>query len=319
MGFLVLLLLGVGLVWGPLQKYRQVNRARQALLESQPERALDALQSLNADRPNDAQINYLLARAYRRTGNLKQAQSHLEQAQRSGWSSEEVNQQRHLALLQSGQIQETAAFFKRLLNQGVSDEIAVEFYEAQAMALLHGYRFKEAMVCLNYWIDWRPQDVRPRMWRGEIWDRILYHKDAIREYSSVLEVAPDHLDARRHLAKSLFESHKFEQALEHYQQCTQIDSSDTEARIGVAQCNLRLLNIDVAEQQLRALLQVDLNDDQRTRVAIVLATLVLDKKQPQEAIRILDDLKGLAKTNPEALYVLGRAYNQTGDSAKGSK
>lgn len=291
----------------------QIHLARQTLLESEPETALKILERAERLQPDRAELLYLLARAHRRSGDLEKARQYLDRAASQDWPAEQLNQQRYLAILQSGQLDQVEPYFKRMLQDGASDELAVEFYEAQARALLHSYRFKEAMVCLNFWIDWRPKTVRPRLWRGEIWERILYYSDAISEYTHVLELAPHNVEARRRLARSLLEVNKADLALHEFMQCLNVDPEDTDARIGTAKCHQRLGNSAEAEQQLRDILKSNLTSEQKADVVTELATIMLEQKQHGEAIKLLTEAIDTVRSNPVAQYVLSRAYTQAGD------
>lgn len=308
--------LGVAFVnWRHTYVSWRMHAARLALLESNPESAVEILEQAANIQPDRTELLYLLARAYRRTGDLGKGQQYLDRAASQGWSTEQINQQRYLAMLQTGQAEQVEPYFKRWLQAGASDELAVEYYEAQAQSLLHSYRFKEAMVCLNYWIDWRPRSIRARMWRAEIWERILYHAEAIAEYQQVLEQSPDYFEARRGLARNYFEANKIDLALAEFTRCLQLDPKDAEARIGSARCQRRLTNYAAAEKQLLELTTAQLTAEQRVTVLTELASIKLEQSRPEEAIELLTESND-ARANPVAQYVLSRAYSRMGDGER---
>lgn len=217
-----------------------LRAARQALSAADPHRALEILKSVEPVRPHNAELLFLLAKAHRRAGQLTPAAASLKRAERLGWDKEDLQCERNLMLMQMGRLQETEAYFHRV-SRTADDQLAEEIYEARAQGLLHSYRLGEALVCLNFWLQWTPEAVQARCWRADLWERLEHWEKACQDYRAALNRAPDHRLARERLASCLLTLNNAEKALQEYETLLSGDPDDPQALIGAAKC-LRALS-----------------------------------------------------------------------------
>jgi tetratricopeptide (TPR) repeat protein len=312
---LLIALIGVG-NWRWSYVTWQIQAARHTLRQGDANQALEILVRAERFQPERAELLYLLGRAYRQVGKFDSAARYLNLAERGGWDAKELRHQRTLAQLQLGNVEQAEAYLQEILQDGASDERAREFFAAHAQGLLRNYRLSDALVCLDFWIDWRPDEVQARLWRADIWERILRWSAAADEYRTILEMDPDQLPARRRLARSLFELHENQAALDQFERCLKADPTDVESSIGAAKCYRRLSdNTAEAERRLQVLITENqsLTKEQRADILTELGQLAMERRQFTEAVRLLSEATALEPANAGAHHNLGRAYAGQGN------
>lgn len=290
----------------------QLRTARAALSRGEIELALRELQAAERFQPDRSEVLYLLGRAYRRDGRVELAASYLDRAEQAGWPIEDLHQQRRLGLLQIGHFAEGEPYLRSVLRQNASDELAEEVYEAHAKGLLYAHRFNEAVICLNFWADWRPRAVQPRFWRADVWFRMGMWRNAVDEYEAILRIDPEHLDSRRRLADALLNLNEVESALSHYERCLRVRPDDHDSRIGVASCCRRLGELARAESVLRGIPEREVSTIHRAHVLSELGQIALEQRETETARQLLEQAADLDPRNAVARHALGVACSRLG-------
>jgi len=294
----------------------RIHHARAALAGGDVSEALSQLESAERLQPDRAEVLYLLGRACRRNDQMDRVLPYLYRAGEQGWPEKDLRNQRYLTLVQAGRFEDTESYLKEVLRKGTDDGLAEEIYEAQAKGYLKTYRLGDALVCLRYWVQWKPKAVQPRLWLADIWLRLDNHKSAIRELKAALEVDPDHPSANRMLAQSLMALQQIEEAKRHFERCLVIDGNDLAALIGIARCERRLANAAASRGHLNRLLQRTLSTEQRAEVLLELGQMeFVDSRNPQAAITLLIQAERLAPHNHLIHATLANAYRKTGQTA----
>ena len=265
----------------------QMRTARSALLNGDVESALNVLQRAEPFQPERAELLYLLSRTFRRTGQIEQAIHYVDRAALRGWPEEELRHQRNLALVQMGRFHQAESYLKEILRKGCSDELAEEVYEAQARGYLKTFRLNDAVVCLNYWTQWRPNALQPRLWLADVWERCDRWQSACDEYRAILRGHPGHHEARLRLAVNLLRINKVRSARQEFETFLEEHGNDVEALIGLASCQRRLANTDEAQQRFQTLLSCSLTAGQRADVLVELGQIAIDAKDVSRAIELL--------------------------------
>jgi tetratricopeptide (TPR) repeat protein len=313
---LVIALLVAGLNWRWSLVTWQIQQARQTLRQNAPSEALSILLRAERHQPERPELLFLLGRVHRQLGNFREASHYLLQAEQRGWNQEDLRHQRILAELQSGNVEFADEYLQELLRSGASDERALEFFAAHAQGLLRLYRLADALVCLDFWIEWRPQDVQARMWRADIWERILRWRAAAAEYRTILEIEPNHAEARRQLAQCLLELHENAAALPLFEQCLTNDPSDLLSALGAAKCYRRITeDPSEAERRYQAILSGnwELLPEQRAEVLTELGQIAMQRREFPEAQTMLEEAIALQPTDAAAHHQLGRVHAHLGD------
>jgi tetratricopeptide (TPR) repeat protein len=290
----------------------QLHQARADLAQGDISAALARLESAEYWQSDRTETQFLLARACRRAGQIDRAAAYLERASQRGWPEKEIVRERHLAVVQSGRSDRSRAVLDSILLNGATDELAEEFYEAQAKGLILTYRLNEAVVCLNFWIAWRPAAIKPRMWLADIWERCDRWQSAADVYQSVVNIDRRRYDAHLKLADNLLHLNDVQGALGHYETCLQNDRAEGAALLGAARCRRRLGMPDQAAHELEQLLQQRLTSVQRADALVELAQLALDARRPEQALARLERALELEPRHSMVHSTLALVYARQG-------
>ena len=290
----------------------QLRTARKALVLGQPAEAIEALTSAKAIDPAGAELQFLLAKAYRRSGDLDQAALCLEASLKAGWLPEQIREERYLTLLQSGRMEEAEPYLSRVLRTTTDDQQAYEVYEAIAKGHLRMFRFRDALLCLNHFIAWKPDAVQPRLWRAEVWKRQFLWDNARAEYQDIIQSHPSQVEARRGLAESLLQLNEIREAYEQFGICLETGSSQAETLLGAAKCEIQLGQPELAQDRFLHLVANSVHPGIRVEAFIGLGQIALHDQQYEEAVRVLRQALAIDPGEPAARFNLANALAKSG-------
>lgn len=316
------LIVGVGLAfWLGCRAYLswEVAASKELLHAGDAERA-----SLLLERPwrlarwlnpvAGAEIAFLRGVANRRSGKLDAALECFTLADNYGWSKLDLRREKLLVLFQSGRIDQAGPQLESLLADTLDNDAAEEIYDCLVHGYLAEYRIAGARVCLEYWLDWRPNAVKPRMLRAELFSFLEDHKRAAEEYETVLRLAPDEYDAHLLRAEALLKLRGVEDALAEYRWCAARRPHEGVARLGVAICQRQMGQIDEARHSLA--LASDYCRLDTKQEALLLAErgqiALLEQGKEQEAVADLTRAVELSPISPAYRYALGSALLRVG-------
>ncbi len=154
------------------------------------------------------------------------------------------------------------------------------------------------------------------MWRADVWERILRWRAAAAEYRTILEIEPNHAEARRQLAQCLLELHENAAALPLFEQCLTNDPSDLLSALGAAKCYRRITeDPSEAERRYQAILSGnwELLPEQRAEVLTELGQIAMQRREFPEAQTMLEEAIALQPTDAAAHHQLGRVHAHLGD------
>lgn len=303
----------------PLQRAYHVYRGQSDLRHARIDAAIEWLEQAERISGQRADIQFWLGVAYRRAGRLDDALKHFEKAARLGWPPGDLDRERLLARFQAGDRRAVEPELQDMLDSAPRDEIAAEIYETFAKGYLSDFRFKEAIVCLNYWIEWQPDCIEARLLRADAFGVVEDWNEEQKDLNHVLGLAPDRLDARLRLARSLMDRHEIDAALTEYQRCHEILPSDRQAVAGMAQCEYRLGRYADAGRHAEAALASATEKPQRALAMVILGQIAIEEHRYQEAVDLLKEAIRLEPHDPSGHYNLGRALNRLGDKQGGQK
>lgn len=314
-------LLLVAASWRSVFVWWQIREARSELRFGGPEEVKTALETLGkaegVERSVSPELLFLLGRAHRRAGNIEEAFDYLSSAKEAGWPSAEVDRQVELALIQRGRFEGPGVSFNRLLAPNTSDETAYEIYEAIAKGYLYAYRFNDALHCLNFWIDWQPGSVEPRLMRAGIWDQLRSWEQANNEYREVLAIDPSNRKARLALAGNLLlKLNRAADAEQEFKRGLKHNPDDVNALLGLASCARQLGEPQRAEEFLRGVLERQLSTEQLASARLELGQLLLDGGKLDEAHSLLRKVIEDDPLNSTAHYSMGVVHARRGQSER---
>lgn len=186
-----------------------------ALARYQSELALAHLQQCLRIWPRSPLVHLMAARADRRVGDFAAAQQHLDQCRK--YADDDVS--------------DAVAFEWSLLRAALGDLDTVEqslqsrmlsrpgdaplIWEALADGYRRNYRMPDALRCLDTWLHFEPENAHAHFLRGEVHRQVGALNRAREEYRRVVELEPEHREARRHLASCLVQVGRYQEAAEH--------------------------------------------------------------------------------------------------------
>jgi Tfp pilus assembly protein PilF len=214
--------------------------------------------------------------------------------------------------MQTGNFDQSGGYLGEVMRAGAGDDLAEEIYEARAKGFLSIYDLKEALLCIDYWLKWRPHARQARLWRAEIWERSARWQEAISEYRKIIEHDPHDFEARLKLADALLWEHDTQAALAEYQKCVAARPHDVAALFGVVKCQQRIGEPSDAKNGLLALLERDLSATQKGEVLLELGEIALFNQDYQQALDFLLRSREADPTNRFVYQPLSRAHSRLG-------
>jgi tetratricopeptide (TPR) repeat protein len=243
----LLLLTLAGYAWSE----RQLRKAERALAQRDNTQARALLDTYLGVWPRSARAHFLAARAARRLRRYDEAAEHLRACGRLGGDAADVEVERLLADLQRG----TASVEPILREKARAGERQVlEILEVLIQHYIDGYRLGEALLCLDDYLQRRPDDLNALVGRAYVWERFLYFADALADYRRAVELHPDSDLVRLKLAKTALITATPGEALEHFRHLAVRRADDPEVRLGLGQCYRRLGQTERARRLLDGLL-----------------------------------------------------------------
>jgi len=276
--------------------------------------AIEALSRAERFQPNSAEVQYFLAAAFRRADRPERFALHLERARALGWPESELARQAWLAELQSGKVAGVKDQLQSLVGESVPDDVAEEVYEALAKGYLRSFRWGDAWVCLEAWLQWRPDAPHAHVMRGYLREQAGDTSAAAEDYRAALERLPSLSEARLRLACLLLQQNQVEEAREQYLARLADAPDDGQALAGLAQCEVRRGDAPAARSAIARALASELPAYQRGIVLGELGRLLLAEGKSEEARMVLQQAVALAPGEPQIhvhlATVLARAGQQ---------
>jgi tetratricopeptide (TPR) repeat protein len=290
------------------REYR-VFRARLASRERQSDQVLAWLLPLSSGDLDRGEIQFLLARARRHSGQLGDATRHLERALALGHPAEEVRREQILGLAQSGSLSQVESALGDLLLQPGDD--GTEICEAFAAGYFLNYQMGPGLRLIEAWERDYPRDPEPHMFRGRYYEHLMAWQDAAREYRRALELANNSIEARRSLGLMLVELNEFADAREQFDRWLDHAPRDVPALVGRARC----LHVAGQDEAARADIAraLEISPDAADALA-ALGGLELQAGKPAAAIPLLQRAMARDPRNAEIRYVLAGALQAGGDA-----
>jgi len=213
----LILIAAATVFWYPsADKRTRIFFAERALQERKAEMAVAWLKSI-PDRQSDGQTEFLMARAYRRLGDLDLVREHIQLAYDQGFSVERLQREQWLAMAQSGQMRDAEPHLRRLLQDPGDD--GREICESYVSGYFRNRQILKAMPIIDAWQADYPDDPLPYSIRAGRFRELEHWSEAIAAYRKALELTPADSDIRLQLAICLKASLKFDEAEIEFRKC----------------------------------------------------------------------------------------------------
>jgi tetratricopeptide (TPR) repeat protein len=278
----------------------QWQAAQSALQRGQVSEAHDRLKLCLLIWPRSPAVQLLAARAARMSGEFAQAEAHLNRCLKLSHQETAAIELEFLLLrVQGGEVDEVAP----LLWQCVEDHNPETplILETLAQAYLYNLRYGPALYYLNRCIQEAPERARPYYWRGWVLEHLNDRTSAGEDYRRAVELDPDFVTARLHLAEFCLQMANAEEAAPHLEHLNRQfpDRPDVLARLG--HCRFLQGRNEEARRLLEAAVE-KLPDD--PYVLIQLGRLEIQQGQPSKAEHYLRRALTIDPTDAEVQYLL---------------
>jgi tetratricopeptide (TPR) repeat protein len=296
---------------------RQWHQA-QTLLVSDPAAARERLAVCLWFWPRDLDVHLLAARAARLSGDVRDAELHLNRCLKlHGSATERVQLEFLLLRVQTGDIDDVFHTLNDAVERGHPETPVI--LETVGFACMQRFRYKTALACFSRWIELYPETAKAYQWRGWVLERLSHYKLANEDYRKALELDPDLIPVRLRVAEIFLEDKQAPEALPHlerlYRQAP--ERADVRARLGM--CRFLQGQTDEARRLLESAVPKLPNDP---ALLVYLAKLdIQDGRGPEAEARLRKVLKA-DPSDAEARYNLGaalRLQRRTDEAAEAMK
>ena len=305
----VLALMGAAF-WKPISVAWSLRTARDLLRERESELAVAVLLSAHEVDADHPEVNFLLARGFRRLGQFTRVVEHLDLAEGFGWPSELIRLEQLMGAAQAGQLTTSAPELYKFLSRGgdYGDE-GPEVCEALVNGYFLSYQFGLAQPLLDEWQTAYPADAQCYMFRGLFFENRSDPSKAVAEYRKAVELAGDRTDVRLRLAQVLKKTNQYDEAIEQFGICLDEDTTHPEVMTGLGQCFHLQGQIDEARRMFEKVLVLD---PDYFDAQLALGQLEETAGHPDTALRWLRPACRRRPSDTEARYSLALSLQVVG-------
>ena len=276
--------------------------------------------------PEAGRVHYLLARAYRKLGDVEAARSHLRQQN----SSEVAFADPLTASLYTG-LEGSAALMQRAAGAKVGGflEASVDVYR-QAVAkapespearrdlgalLAQTQRLSESVEQYREALRLEPDKALNHFSLALVLEADGQHAEALEHFREAVRLEPDYSEFRRALAERLATAGSFDSARVHFDQLLDADPRDDDSRLERAKVRAELGDLVGARADAVAVSGGDATPRLRARALQVEGDLAVREGTPDKARPLFERALELDPSLPEAHFSLGVLAGTANDFA----
>ncbi len=251
--------------------------------------------------------HFRAARGARRSGQLDNAETHLEICRRAEYRPDAVDLERLLLKVQRGE-RVGEEYLRTCVERNHPDALII--LEVLIDDYLRNYRLMDARWAMDQYLARRPDEPAVLLGRAFAAEKLGDYADAEKDYRRALAIAPDNADARRRFAELLLTRRGTpdEAALE-YERLREGDPDNSAYLLGLARCHRQAGRLDEARRLLGALLEREPHwPGARTEMGQV----AKDDGRPSEAIDWLRQAVADDPNDRVAYSVLANCLRQAG-------
>lgn len=264
--------------------------------------------------PNRVSVHLLAARAARQDGDSAEAERQLGAAERlEPGGSEDLIRAWTLNRAALGDLTVAEAHLRPAIR---SSEWGPAVCAALAEGYLRNYRGPEALAVLDVWLEQQPDNLHALLLRGDVWRKAEALSQAIPCYQRILELDPEHDQARRWLALCLLDNGQPAAALPYWHSLQQRYPDDSEVLIALARCRLGLGEREAASRLLEQVLTFH---PQEAAALYALGTIQLQTGELAEAETLLRRALQAAPRDYKINTLLAQVYRQQRRIAEAEK
>jgi Tfp pilus assembly protein PilF len=245
------------------------------------------------------------ARAARRAGNLKEAETHLFESGATAGQNEKLDLEFKLLRVQQGGAVDEALV--KLLDQNHPDSVVI--LEVVTPAYLEAYQLSSALECIRRWLEREPNSLAAWQYRAQVYERLQASTELLANYRKILELDPENDEIRLQYARHLNQQRQYQEALEEYEHLRSRLGDTPPVLARMASC-LNALN---RPEEARRLLEQVLSQEPHNGLALSeRGHLALEYDSPAEAEAWLRLAAAECPTERTVLYNLFQCLQRIG-------
>ncbi len=309
---LALIALGAGVAGLRWWLGAQERAVRTAMERRDYDGARERLTSALRFDPHSRDLNFLMGRLARLAGQNAEAERALDVARRYGAPAEAVALERTLLQVQQGQLPlPTEVSLRNYVNARHADSVYI--LEALTEAYMRSYRLKDALDCLDLWLEERPDDVAGLMSRGWVRERQDNLEGARDDYRRAAEAAPERAEPEVRLGQILLFLESNQEARDVLERAWRRHPGDPAAGLALAQSHARFGQFDEARRLLDGLLA---DAPREAPFLLERGRLALQEGEPAAAEPWLRKAAELLPNDYQTNYVLSQCLRRRGKEAE---
>jgi tetratricopeptide (TPR) repeat protein len=242
----LLALVAAGFLWARphIQAWCHLRAARAELERYHNPQAVRHLQACLRVWPRDPDVLLLAARAARCARNYAEAERLLEMYQQAR-GLDDAGSLEQLLLSAERNVDRVVGLCWRYVEQDVPEAHLI--LEALVRGYLRRYRLAEARQCLNRWLKSHPDNPQAACLEGDFHLHYAHARAAAEaSYRRVVELDPDHEEARQGLAVTLLAAKRYAEAAEHLERLRTCQPDNLSVRVGLAECRDGMSEVEEA-------------------------------------------------------------------------
>jgi tetratricopeptide (TPR) repeat protein len=311
-----LVLLGVGAYAGAWNIWaaNHFRQAQRAIAERDFPRARAHLRSCLEVWPGDAATHFLAARTARRAGDFTDAILQLDECDRLHGRPEDIKLEWSLLRAQQGELAPVEKDLVQQVEQGHAE--APLILEALMLGYAQTGRVPLALYCTEKWLRLEPDNVEALYRQGLFCKQLFSHQKALEDFQRVVELAPDHEQARLHLAEELLRFRRHDEAVKQFERLVADNPANAPAFLGLARCHSAMGRLEDARVVLDKLVQAC---PDYVPALVERGKLALDMNQAAAAEPWLREAVTAAPRGRMANYFLGQCLEKLGRQEEAQK
>jgi tetratricopeptide (TPR) repeat protein len=229
------------------------HQAEKAIANYKLEEGLAHLELCLSVWKRSAETNFLAARTARRNADYEKAEKYLQKSDELGWVKGQLALEAALLLAQRDDPVKVEGFLQERIRREDPDSNFI--LEALAQAYMASRRWPGALSCVERWIQLEPDNRRALYYRGLMRAHLHRQDEAISDFNRVLELDPDHDDARLQRAELLLNyKADFQKAAEEFEYLRERQPAKAPVALGLARAYRALRRREEARNLLDQIL-----------------------------------------------------------------
>lgn len=286
---------------------RQLAIARRALKARDADQALNAAREAARLAPNSGEVYFILARAFRRQGQLDSVRESLKRAASRGVTRDRIRREEWLAMAQAGQMQEARPHLSELLINPGDD--GPEICEAFVNGFFLTYQLAEAFQILDVWEKDYPTDAQPHVFRAAFSSKTAAWAVTATHLRRALELEPHRNDIRLNLATTLLVTKETDEAAKLLEQARRAQPDNPEVIVAWAQILMDRGEMEEARSTLNRVIE---RTPKHVAAIRLLGEIASSAGRFQEAIQLLEEARAISRNDVKVRYALANALQRVG-------